>query len=231
MATGHDDDAKNEANAALGGSAYQDPEACHAHFIYAKVLEKDEEWSEAVSHYEMALGDAPWSYTAAWMGLAELLMKEKEWVAALNHFKNMLVSERRLVGLDLVRVHRDMGECLLAKGDHQGALYQWHQALGFDQRDPDTHIHLAMMFDSETHISSAISEYKEYIRYSQDAIKAAKAKERVQMLEHKLAPAEPEYQVKPSPYQRQRNQMEREPIQPLPETPVQGLPQPKDSGF
>jgi tetratricopeptide (TPR) repeat protein len=200
------------------------------HYLWGRIYEKRKDYDEADDQYQLALGDTPWSYTEAWMAHAELMMHQKDWAGALNQFEGMLRSQKSLKGLDIVRVFRDSGQCLLSKGNHQGALESWHKALDFNQTDAQTHLDLGMMFDSEIHVQSAIDEYKQYVRYSPDQYRVQKVKERILMLEQKVHPAEPTYQAKPSPYiRRQYQQQQTPPAQQ--EQPVQGLPQPKDSGF
>lgn len=222
------DEAEEEAKEALNTTNDRTPDGRRARYMYGKLCEKKGDNPNAAMQYEFALGDQPWFYTEAWMAYSELQMKNGNWVGALEQFKAMLNSDKPLKHLDKTTVYRDMGQCLLAKGDHQGALINWHAALGLNPGDADTHLYLAMMLDAETHISSAIKEYKEFIRFSQDPRKVGKAKQRVEMLEQKIAPVEAPYQVKPSPYLRKQMEQQNggQPVQQ--ET---ASPNPKDSGF
>ena len=203
------------------------PETMHARFLYGKIFEARKDYGEADDQYTIALGDPPWSYYEAWEAHAEIAMKNKNWSAAYSLFNSMLTSEHKLKGFDIVKCYRLMGVCLLKKGDHQGALVNWHKALDFNQTDADTHLELGIMLDSEIHMQSAIDEYKQYIRYGQDPVKIQKAKERVLMLEQKLHPGDAPYDAKPSPYIRKQYKQQQLP----PEQSPEGLPQPKDSGF
>jgi len=223
------DEAEGECTDAISDAGLT-PTGARGHFWYGKIFEARKEYAEADDQYMLALGDPPWTYYEAWEAHAEIAMKNKDWSSAYTLFNSMLTSEHKLKGFDIVKCYRNMGVCLVNKGDHQGALLNWHKALDFNQTDADTHLELGIMFDSEIHMQSAIDEYKQYIRFGQDPMKVAKAKERVLMLEQKLNPTEAPYVAKPSPYIRKQYQRSQPPPQQQ-EQPVQGLPQPKDSGF
>jgi len=196
------DEAEQECNDVISEGGLT-PEGMHGHYWYGKICELKQEYDKAKHQYELALGNPPWSFTDAWMAYAEVMMKSKAWSGALSQFGAMLISERKLKGLDLVKVYREMGTCSLCSGDHQAALLNWRKALDLNPADPDTHFYLAMMFESESvmfgaknHIQSAIDEYKQYLRYSQDQVEMEKVKERVKKLELQLElqphPAAPE---------------------------------------
>ncbi|PWT94328.1 MAG: hypothetical protein C5B53_13385 [Candidatus Melainabacteria bacterium] len=163
------------------------------------------DYEGAELQFQMALGDAPWRYTEAWMNLAENYMKQKAWAPALKQFNDMLTTNVELKGLDREKVLLDMGLCLLAKGDHQGAIDYWHECLNYNQGNAAAHLQLAMIFDLEEHFSSALKEYREFLRFSDDKAAIARINNRVTALEQKITPAEIEPQApKPSPYMRQQ---------------------------
>ncbi|HEY9679446.1 MAG TPA: tetratricopeptide repeat protein [Drouetiella sp.] len=226
------EEAELEANHAMG-APFRSKECCEAHFVAAKIFEAQQNWTAAQAQFEFSLGDKPWTYSEAWMGYAEMFMKQKNWVSAIAQFRDMLESQKVLPNIDYAHLHMDLGICLLAKGDHQGALTNWHRGLSYNMNEPDIHLQLAMMFDAERHVASAVKEYKEFCRYSGDQIRIAKAKQRLEMLEQSVAPAEAPYQVKPSPAM--RKQMEEQANaentgggQPI--TPSE-MTNPKDPGF
>jgi len=139
------------------------------------------------------------------MHLAELYMKEKEWAGALRQFNDMLHSKLGLKGLDYQKVLFNMGLCVLAKGDHQGAIDYWHECLNYNQSYAPAHLQLGMIFDVEQHFSSAIKEYREFVRYSKDEPAVARVKNRISVLEQKVGPQElPPEAPKPSPYMREQ---------------------------
>jgi tetratricopeptide (TPR) repeat protein len=201
------DEAEQECSEAMSADSRTE-ENLRGHYLYGRVFEaKGSPW-QAQLQYEYALGDKPWTFTDAWMAYAELMMKQKNWVSAIAQFNDMIKSEKVLKGMDYPHLYYDLGICLLAKGDHQGAMTDWHKGLSLNMAEADIHLQLAMMFDAERHISSAIKEYKEFTRYSTDQIKVAKAKQRLEMLEQMVAPAEAPYQVKMSPLMRKQQEME-----------------------
>ena len=99
---------------------------------------------------------------------AECMMHANNWVGALQELRGMLINTKKLVNIDYERIYLDVGICLVAKGDHQGAIDNWHRVLDYNTRNPEAHLQLGMLFDAENHIESAIREYKEFIRYSDD---------------------------------------------------------------
>jgi tetratricopeptide (TPR) repeat protein len=164
------------------------------------------------------------------MNLGECYMKMKNWTAALMQFQQIIDSPKKLKHLDNARLYLDIGICDLAKGDHQGAIDSWHTALAFKKEMPEAHLQLGMIFDAENHISSAITEYKEFIRTSNDERKIGKAKERIEMLNQKLQPAETDPErSKPSPYMRQQYENQQRRIQEQQRKQQQQVP--RDSGF
>ncbi len=201
--------------------------AYKAHNLMGLICEAKDDYGSAEGHFVDALGDPPYTYTEAWMNLAECQMHEKNWGAAMGQFKKMLVSPKKLIGINYPKVYLDMGICLVAKGDHQGAIDNWHTSLDFNKDNPEPHLQLGMLYDAENHIQSAIKEYKEFIRTSSDTMKVDKAKERVTMLEQKVAPpeAEPE-QARPSPYMRHEVEQQQKQLEQK-----QQQMQNRDSGF
>ncbi len=219
------DEADAECSAAMNADSHTE-ENLRGHYLYGRVFEaRDSPW-QAQLQYEYALGDKPWTFTDAWMAYTELMMKQKNWVAAIAQFNDMIKSEKVLKGMNYPHLYLDLGICLLAKGDHQGAMQNWHKGLSLNMAEPDIHLQLGMMFDAEKHISSAIKEYKEFVRYSVDQRKIAKAKQRLEMLEQMVAPPEAPYQVKPSPAMRKQQEQENGRGMPPKEDPAD-----KDPGF
>lgn len=208
------EEAEAECSEAMQADSHTE-ENLRGHYLYGRVYEaKGSPW-QAQLQYEYALGDKPWTFTDAWMAYAELMMKQKNWVGAIAQFGDMIKSEKVLKGMNYPHLYFNLGVCLLAKGDHQGAMTNWHKGLSLNMGEADIHLQLGMMFDAEKHISSAIKEYKEFCRYSTDQVKVAKAKQRLEMLEQMIAPPEAPYQVKPSPEMRKR-QAEQENGGPMP---------------
>lgn len=208
--------------------------------LMGMIKEKQGFLPEAAFQYEEALGDPPWRYTEAWMNYAELEMKEKNWFGALRQFHNMLNSKIVLKDLDYEKVFLNMGLCLMAKGDHQGAIDHWHECLNYNPRNASAHLHLAMLFDTEQHFSSAINEYREFVRFSEDQAAVTRVKDRISKLEQQVNPTEIEPQApKPSPYMRKQQGYREtdEPVDGEPmkqtssQTPSTPLPSAKDSGF
>jgi tetratricopeptide (TPR) repeat protein len=176
-----------------------------AHNMLGLINVKRGSYDNAQLQFQLALGDGPWRYTEAWMNLAENYMRQKAWADALKQFNDMLTTSVELKGLDREKVLVDMGLCLLAKGDHQGAIDHWHECLNYNQGNAAAHLQLAMIFDLEQHFNSAIKEYREYLRFSNDQAAVSRVKARVTALEQKVGPAEIEPQApKPSPYMRQQ---------------------------
>lgn len=191
-------EAESEANTALG--QYPGGHGSKAHNVLGLIKAKQGSWAAAEYQFLDALGDQPWHYTEAWMNYAENLMKQKDWGKAITQFRNIINSKVLLKGVDYQKIYFDIGLCLLAKGDHQGAIDNWHEVLNINPDNPDAHLNLAMLFDTENHISSAIKEYKEFIRLSDDAERITSVKDRIAILEQKLSPATEPPPVKRSAY-------------------------------
>jgi tetratricopeptide (TPR) repeat protein len=228
------DDAKTEAGLMLNESGTVGSRQ-KAYNLLGKVAETQGNFAEASSYYLDALGDRPWKYTEAWVNYGEVLMKEKSWEAAFAQFHNLLESPAILKSVPFDRVYNDAGTCMFVKGDHQGALDNWHKALQYNPENAAVHLQIAACFDKEKHISSAIQEYKEYIRLAPDQKVAAKVQDRVTALEQQLHPMPLPQRQLPPPVPRmtpeeieaekQRLEKEKETLNPI--TPQQKV----DSGF
>jgi len=163
-------------------------ELAKAYNLLGKVAEARGNFQEASSEYLNALGDHPWRYTDAWLNYAEVLMKEKSFEAAFAQLSSLLNSPVGLKNVPYERVYTDIGLCMFVKGNHQGALDNWRKVLEYNPNNATVHLQIAMLLDSERHLSSAITEYKEYIRLAPDEQSAQKAKDRVALLEQQLKP-------------------------------------------
>ena len=221
-------EAEAEANLALTQYQGRGPKARN---MLGKIKEKQGDLVQAQAEFLEALGDPPWRYTEAWMNYAENIMKQKQWGAAVNQFTLMLNNKIVLKGLDYETLFLDIGLCLLAKGDHQGAIDNWHECLNYNPQNTKAHLQLAMLLDAEQHFSSAMKEYREFVRLTNDTEAAEKIKERIHIIEQKLGPDESELPPpKPSMYTRQQQeQKEKEELKQKENlTPTTG---PKESGF
>lgn len=205
MRNDRDQDASSEFHDAL--VEYQGP-GPRARNALGQLAEKQGRYSDAIYQYRDALGDPPWTYTEAWLNMAECHTKSRNWVEAIGQYQAMLNSEfLKLSKEDQQRIYVSYGVCLLAKGDHQGAMRKWRECLSINPMNPTAHLNLAMLFDQESHISSAISEYKAFVRLAPDDKKTPKIKDRLELLEQKIKPAEPVYQpAKPTPYMRKEQE-------------------------
>lgn len=215
-------EAEDEARCALADFQGQCPKAYN---LYGLVSKARNDYDGAVGWFLQALGDAPWSYTEAWMNYADMLMWAKKWPAAINQFSKMLESEKTLKGLDEETLFTSRGKCLLALGDHQRALEDFHRTLSMNKDNSEAHLNLAMMFDQERHISSAIKEYKEFCRTCGEVQRTSAVKQRIAMLEQMLQPtqAAPEApQMSPYMRKQQQEQQKQEEQQQF---------QPHESGF
>jgi len=183
------DEAEYEASKALIDFHGPAPEA---HNIIGLICDKRGDLKRGQDEYIAALGDPPWRYTEAWMNYAENLMKQKEWGSAITQLRNMLNHNKPLKGMDPQRIYLDIGFCLLAKGDHQGAIDNWHEVLNYNPDNAAAHLQLGGLLDTERHWSAAIKEYKEYIRLSPDNTETAKIKNQVLLLEQKLRSISPD---------------------------------------
>lgn len=215
-------EAENEAREALAG--FQGP-CPQAYNLYGKIYRDQDKYDSAVHWFLQALGNTPWTYTEAWMNYANMLMMNKRWQNAIYQYAAMLNSEKELKGLDEETIYLNRGTCLMALGDHQHALEDWHRTLSMNVSNPEAHLQLAMMFDAERHVSSAVKEYKEFTRLCTEAPRVGAVKQRIQMLELQLKPKEAEPTAPaPSPYVRKMQedaQKEEE----------RKMLQPHDSGF
>lgn len=180
-----DDEAQAECDLALTQGFSAGPKA---HNLMGEIEAKHGNYAEAQEQFLEALGDPPWNYTEAWMNYAEMFLKQKDWGDAYNQYTGIIQNILHLKDVDLEKVYLNIGICQLAKGNHQGAIDNWHQVLAYNNKNCDAHLQLAMIFDAENHISSAIKEYSEFVRWSSDANKTAKVKERIEILEQKLQP-------------------------------------------
>ncbi len=230
---------------ALRGAAYESPLYRAAQVANAKLYEAQGDFSPACDYYRNALGDRPWTYYDAWIGFGECLMKMKKWSEAYKYLDEMLTTTKTIKGLDYERVHLDLGICLLAKGNHQGAIDHWHQCLEYNHDNKEAHLQLAMLLESENHFASAIKEYRSFVRLSDDPKNHAPDKEmrskqvesRIALLEEKLntevAPARAQMtpymlmQEKKAEQDRIRQQQQEQ--QRLLEEQMKTLP--KDAGF
>lgn len=215
-------EAEDEARNALADYQGQCPKAYN---LYGLVSKARNDYDGAVNWFLQALGDKPWSYTEAWMNFAEMQMMAKKYPAAIGHFTGMLNSEKTLKGLDEESLFTFRGKCYLALGDHQHALEDFHRTLSINANNAEAHLNLAMMFDQERHVSSAIKEYKEFCRTCPEVKRTSAVKQRIAMLEQMLRPAQAEPQApQPSAYTRQQENNE------LKEAERQQF-EPHDSGF
>lgn len=201
-------EAENEAGVAIG--QYPAGHAAKGYNVLGLIKAKQGSLPSAEYEFLTALGDPPWRYTEAWMNYAENLMKLKDWGKAITQFRNIINSKVLLKGVDYQKIYFDIGLCLLAKGDHQGAIDNWHEVLNINPSHADAHLNLAMLLDSENHISSAIKEYKEFVRLSEDNERIVSVKDRIIILEQKLTPLVEPPPVKASPYMtEQKSQHEK----------------------
>ncbi len=188
MRNNRDREAEVEFNKSLVD--YQGP-APRAHNALGKLLEKRGELLVAQWQFLQALGEHPWSYTPAWVNLAENYMKQSEWNEAIKQLIEILDHAGSLKGLDKARIHMDLGGCLIVKGDHQGALENWRQSCEINPDLADPHLLLARLFDQEKHLTSALHEYQAFIRLAGDNHPALKeAKDRILNLDQQLKTTE-----------------------------------------
>jgi tetratricopeptide (TPR) repeat protein len=228
-----------EASTEAGKMLNQAPnnsERARAYNLLGDVAVAQGNLQEASSYYMDALGDRPWKYTEAWVNYGEVLMKQKSYEAAFAQFRNLLESPVGLKNVPFDRVYNDVGLCMFTKGDHQGALDNWRKALQYNPENAAVHLQIALCFDKERHISSAIQEYKEYIRLASDTDpkNTSKVQDRVTVLEQKLAPVpvpvvqrQPQVPtMTPEEIEAEKRQLEKEK-----ETLNPIVPQKGDSGF
>ena len=204
-------EAETEANKAW--QDYNTMSVPDVHNLKGLIAQKRGDLSAAGEQFIEALGEKPWRYTEAWMNYAENLIKRKEWGKATMQLRAILDNPVKLkTEPDLERIYLDIGICLLAKGDHQGAMDNWHETLNYNPENAMAHLQLGLLLDSERHVSSAVKEYKEYIRLSEDNPEVVKIKNRVLLLEQILKSGQSESSIEsndqnqpstnPSPYMR-----------------------------
>ena len=162
----------------------------------------------AEMHFLQALGDKPWSWTHVWLLYCEEKMKLQKWAEALrelNALKNT-TSAGNVIRTPLSRLHKDIGLCELALGNHQGAMDDWRLALDYNKDDYEVHLQIGMLLESERHYSSAVKYYKEFLRLregTKDA-RVQQVRDRITRIEQMLNPNEAAPQrPKPSPYMRE----------------------------
>lgn len=178
-------EAEAEANDAIS-AAPSIKDRAKGHNVIGKVKMAEKNYMDAEWSFEQALDQQPWTYTEAWMNLAECFMKAKDFVKAYNTLQEIIEARKRLENLDLPKAYVMSGVCLLSKGDHQGGIDNFRKALELDPGYSEAHLQLAVIFDAEQHFSSAIKEYDQFIRGSNDEIKKQKAKERIILLNQKM---------------------------------------------
>lgn len=205
MKTKRYNEAQAELNRALHEFRGPGPRANN---LMGQLLEIKRDYDTAAQQYLYALGDPPWWYTDAWMNLAGCSMKMHQWGEAIQHYVGILARGKTLKGVDYEKVYVNLGACQLAKGDHNGALESWHRCLDINPNNAKAHLLLALMFDQERHVSSAIKEYQAYLRCSDQKTAAAKeVQARLLVLEQMIKPAEAEpARAKPSPLMRQEQE-------------------------
>lgn len=194
--------------------------------IYAmgKLYEKLGDPSMAINFYIDALDQKPWTYGEAWMGLARCQLKVNEPEAAARNYREMLDS-LTVKGLDLNEVHYNYGSSLSLRGNHQGAIDNWHYAIKLDPKCFNCYVALASLFDEEKHLSSAIKAYENAIRLAPKGANTKALETRMQFLQTQLQGDQGRREIKPTPYMRQemdRQEQSRRAMDP---------PAAKDSGF
>ncbi len=221
------EDARIEAANALTQSYKKSGKAYN---LLGQVYEAEGNLQTASDHYLHALGDTPWQYTEAWVNYAEVLMRMRSFEASFDQFRHLLAAGLKDVPNE--RVYLDIGTCLLAKGNHQGAMDNWYEAIKYNPDCYQAHLQIALLLDREHHFSSAVKEYKEYIRVAPTPEDAQKVKTRVQTIEQQLAPAPyvpPPQEYQPPPPTPQQIEMQKRMIEKDKEN--LNTPLTKDSGF
>lgn len=198
-------EAQNAADRAVASSDGPNPQACN---VMGLIDLKQGDFADAQSNFMNALGDPPWHYTEAWMNLANSMLLLRDWSGAVRHYKRMIAAKDRLKGIKLDEIYSKLGYCVLQVGDHQGALDAWHMSLNYNPNHAEAHFQLAGLLDTERHYSSAIKEYREFIRCAdekQSPEKLAQVRNRLTWLEQKVKPVEADPQAaRPSPYMRKQ---------------------------
>jgi tetratricopeptide (TPR) repeat protein len=208
------DKANEQIVMAFGDSEYKDPIYPDLFVAQGELNEAQGNFGGACDCYLRALGDhkSQWDRYYPWIRYAECLMKLKDWIKAYSTLTEMTKTSNPLVGIKYDRVYLDMGICMLTKGSHQGAIENWHKALEYEPDNKEVHLQLAMLFEAEKHLSSAVKEYRHFIRCSKDEVdgpRRRQVEQRIATIEQKLAVEN----VAPSPtnlspYMRNQEQME-----------------------
>lgn len=218
--------AQEEIGLAFRDTEFMDPLTREIHLANGINEDSAGHLNAALSSYREALGQyqRDWDNYEAWIRYSECLMKMKEWVKAHTSLQDMVKTRNPLIGIKYERVYLDIGICLLTKGNHQGAIEAWHRALEYDPNNREVHLQLAMLFESERHLSSAMNEYKRFVACcgDEDKERVRQVEQRIATIEHKLASEAP-----PAPVQMQYNQETSRP-QPAEEPPKN---MPTDPGF
>jgi tetratricopeptide (TPR) repeat protein len=221
----------NEARIEAGNALSQSPmKSGKAYNLLGQVYEAEGNLQTASDHYLHALGNTPWHYVEAWVNYAEVLMKMRSFEASYGQFRNLMASG--LKDIPSERCYLDIGLCMLAKGNHQGAMDNWYEAIKYNPDCYQAHLQIALLLDNEHHFSSAVKEYKEYIRVAPNADDAQKIKARVQTLEQQLAPAPyvpPQQEYRPPPPTPEQVEMQKRMIEKDKENLT--TPLTRDSGF
>jgi tetratricopeptide (TPR) repeat protein len=180
---------------------------CKVQYIYGLMSDRKGEYAQAESHYKTALGDRPWKWAKVWVLYCEAKMKQKKWQESLRELDALLKSEWPLKGMPMDRIHKDIGVCRLAIGDHQGALDNWHRALDYNRSDAEVWLQLGMLLEAEHHYSSALKNYREFLRLMEGVQdpRVQQVRDRLTKIEHMLRPNET-MPTHASPSQYMRNQ-------------------------
>lgn len=159
------------------------------------------------SHFMRALGQKPWTWTKVWLYYCEAKMKQQKWQDALRELTALQNSKvlGNQIRMPLGRLHKDIGFCRLAIGDHQGALDNWRTALDVDKKDAEVWLQIGMLLEAEKHYSSAATYYKEFARLKEgtDDVRLQQVRDRLTKIDQLLNPNEttPTH-AKPSQYMR-----------------------------
>lgn len=176
------------------------------YYSMGMLYERMKRYGDAVGSYSTALGEAPWKYTAAWMGKARCQMKlnPPRYNESLQDYKGII--EAALKDVNWPELYYNMAECLYRRGDHQGAIDHLLSAIKEDPDHFDSHLALAHIFDEEKHISSAVNRYEHALRTAPKGYNTENINKRIVELQGKLRANEKENVVKPSPYMRQQHE-------------------------
>lgn len=206
-------EAEVEISRAFSDTQYFDPLTRQIYLAQGINLEAKGHPREAIASYIECLGrdQRDWDNYEAWIRMCECHMKIKEWVDAYKFLTLMTKTGQPLVGIHYERVYLDLGICMLAKGNHQGAIEYWHKALEYDPDNKEAHLQLAMLLDAETHLSASLKEYKQFVRCcsDEDQDRKRQVEQRMQIIEQKLGSVEDTpVPVQPSPYMRAQSERE-----------------------